>query len=161
MSNQTQNTTGKEAFTALLQEVFAMIEELNINEGLYLQFAELFKQMNMNVERLSQIRQEVIVNTYYRRYVRDTPTTLVRQRLTEEQKRRSPLYSLCDCGRYIANSFMGDHINTMVHFQGRRNRKYAGRGIPDPIITENINREVVLHDFTIKHIERITNQRQV
>jgi hypothetical protein len=158
MSNQTQNTTGKEAFTRLLQEVFAMIEELNINEGLYLQFANLFRDMNMNVERLSQIRQEVIENPYYRRYVRNNPTTLVRQRLTEEQKRRSALYSLCDCGRYIANSFMREHINTMVHFQGRRNRKYAGKGIPDSIITENINREVVLHDFTIKHIQ-LTNNR--
>jgi hypothetical protein len=159
MSNQNQNTTGKAAFTALLQEVFAMIEELNINEGLYLQFADLFKQMNMNIERLSAIRQEVIVNRYYQRYVRNTPDTLVRQRLTEEQKRRSPHYSLCDCGRYIAISFMREHINTMVHFQGRRNRKYAGKGIPDPIITENINREVVLHDFTIKHIQLLSQQQ--
>jgi hypothetical protein len=34
-------------------EMFGMIEEMNVNEGKYLQFAEMFKQMNININRLN------------------------------------------------------------------------------------------------------------
>lgn len=142
---------GKEAFKLLIGEVFNMIEGLDIQEGLYLQFADMFKQMNMNIDRLSAIRTQVVQNVYYQRYIRNAPTTLRRKKLTEAEKRIRPDYSLCDCGRYMHHDYMDEHLKTMVHYQGRRNRKYAGKGLPDEIIKDNIDREVLLTLFCIKH----------
>jgi hypothetical protein len=143
----------KEQFTAILQEVFAMIEDLDVNEGLYLQFADMFKQMNLKVERLTQIQYILADNRYYQRHIRRSGTTLVRQRLTEAQKRASSEYQLCECGRYVSiNPRWGlDHIKTLVHHQGLRNRKYARRGLRDEVITDHINREVAISGWCFIH----------
>lgn len=144
---------GKEAFKLLMSEVFAMIEGLDIKEGLYLQFADMFKQMNMNIDRLSAIRTQVVQNVYYQRHVRIAPT-LRYKKLTEAEKRIRPEYSLCDCGRYMHRNYKKEHLKTLIHFQGRRNRKYACKGLPDEIIKDNIDREVLLTLFCIKHANK-------
>lgn len=142
---------GKEAFKLLIGEVFGMIEGLDIQEGLYLQFADMFKQMNMNIDRLSAIRTQVVQNVYYQRYIRTTRPTLTRKKLSEAEKRMHPDYSLCDCGRYMHHDYIDEHLETLIHFQGRRNRKYAGKGLPDGIIKDKIDREVILTHFCLKH----------
>jgi len=143
----------KQEFTALLHEVFAMIEDLDVNEGIYLQFADLFKQMNLKVDRLSQIRTIILENRYYTRHVRHSGATLTTQRLTEAEKSKRADYHLCECGRYVSNNARWglDHNKTLVHHQGLRNRKYARRGLKDDVITDQINREVALSAFCLKH----------
>ena len=145
----------KQEFVALLHEVFGMIEDLEVNEGLYLQFADLFKQMNLKVDRLSQIRIIIQENQYYQRHVRRTPTLLAK-RLTEAEKSKSANYHLCSCGRYISIHPRTElsHIKTLVHHQGLRNRKYARLRLPEETITERIHREVALSGFCIEHYEK-------
>jgi len=147
----------KEQFTALIHEVFGMIEDLTINEGLYLQFADLFKQMNIKADRLTQIQYILADNRYYQRVYRRNGTTLRRQRLTEAQKSKHPEYKLCECGRYISINprWELDHVKTLVHHQGLRNRKYARKGLHDDKITELINQEVKLSGFCLKHIRKV------
>ena len=150
----TESKTPKEQMNDLMVEVFGMIEELEINEGKYLQFAELFKQMNINIGRLSEIKQIIQVNHYYTDYIRPTTKrTLKRKKLTEEQKRKDTKnYLLCNCGRFCSTKrdFYEEHLKTMVHYQGRRNKKYASKNLPETQIKELIAREVILQAFTIK-----------
>jgi hypothetical protein len=54
----------KQELHELMVEVFLMIENLNINEGDYLQFADLFKQMNLSVEKLVNMKMILIFNEY-------------------------------------------------------------------------------------------------
>lgn len=160
MTEQEQTPkTPKEQMNELMVEVFGMIEDLDIGDGKYIQFAELFKQMNINVNRLAEIRKEVQANHYYTHFVRPTTkTTLKRKKLTEEQKRQDPKnYLLCNCGRYCSKTrdFYEEHLKTMVHYQGRRNKKYASKKLPEATIKEMINREVLLQSFLITHIENV------
>jgi hypothetical protein len=66
---ENQNKKPKEQLHEIMIELFGMIEEMNVNEGKYLQFAEMFKQMNININRLSEIQQIIIQNVYYQRYI--------------------------------------------------------------------------------------------
>jgi hypothetical protein len=70
------------------------------------------------------------------------------------QKRCNPNYFCCNCGRYIHKDQEEKHLESQVHYQGRRNRKYASTGLPDIIINERIGREVCLSKFAIKHISK-------
>lgn len=142
----------KEELNELMVEMFGMIEEIDINEGKYLEFAELFKQMNININRLCQIKTILENNTYYNRFIRNQ-TTLKRKRLTEDQKRQHSDYHLCSCGRYVNNLHKNvlKHIKTLVHKQGLRNKKYSAKKGKTEIEFE-INREVALQSFCIKHI---------
>jgi len=160
MTTQAQTPkTPKEQMNELMVEVFGMIEDLDVGDGKYIQFAELFKQMNINVNRLSEMKQIIQNNHYYTHFVRPaTKTTLKRKKLTEEQKRQKPdLYLLCNCGRYCSKErdFYEEHLKTMVHYQGRRNKKYASKNIPEEKIKEMIHREVILQSFSIKHLEKV------
>ena len=91
MSNQSSTTTTintpKEELNQIMIEMFMMIEEMDIQEGKYLEFAEMFKSMNLNIDRLAGMRNQIIVNTYYRRYVRPQ-TTVNQKRLTEAEKEK-------------------------------------------------------------------------
>lgn len=148
--------TPKEEMTELMVEVFGMIEELDVSEGKYLQFADLFKQMNLKVERLTKIKETLQVNYYYQHYIRpSTKRTLKTKRLDEEQKRKSERYCLCNCGRYISKDILKEHLQTQVHYQGRRNKKYASKGLSEEAIKELINREIALQAFIIKHLEKV------
>ena len=106
MSNQssttTINNTPKDELHQIMVEMFMMIEEMDIQEGKYLEFAEMFKSMNLNIDRLAGMRQQIIVNTYYQRHVRPQRASS-NPRLTEAQKENSSHYSLCNCGRYVSN----------------------------------------------------------
>jgi hypothetical protein len=160
MTEQAQTPkTPKEQMNELMVEVFGMIEDLDVGDGKYIQFAELFKQMNINVNRLTEIKQVIQTNYYYTHFVRPaTKTTLKRKKLTEEQKRQDPEnYLLCNCGRYCSKTrdFYEEHLKTMVHYQGRRNKKYASKKLPESVIKEMINREVLLQSFAIKHLEKV------
>ena len=134
-----------------------MIEEMDIQEGKYLEFAELFKSMNIDIDRLVGMRQQIIVNTYYQRYVR--PQQTVRHhRLTEAEKEKDADYTLCNCGRYVSNvtpKFALKHLNTAVHYQGVRNRKYAHTTFNNEEINAKIKTEVVLQCFIIKHLSEV------
>jgi hypothetical protein len=137
-------------------EMFMMIEEMNIQEGKYLEFAEMFKSMNINIDRLAGMRNQIVVNTYYQRHVRAQRASS-NPRLTEAQKQNNSHYSLCNCGRYVSNvqaKFILKHLNTAVHYQGVRNRKYAH--LVDTFNNEEINdkikTEVVIQCFIIKHL---------
>ena len=149
--------TDKQKFQELMFEVFEMIEDLNIEEGKYLEFAGKFKEMNINLERLSQIKKNFINNTYYIRYVRpSTKTTIKKKRLTEEQKRKDVKnYHLCSCGRYFSNKskFLLEHYRTAVHYIGLRDIKYAKKN-PDKI-GFLISREVAIQSFIINHLEKV------
>nr|WPF46642.1 MAG: hypothetical protein [Lake Baikal virophage 8] len=156
-TNQEQGKTEKQKFQELMVEIFLMIENLDIPEGDYLIFAEKFKQMNMNLDRMSQIKTLVINNSYYTRYVRPRTTTLRRKRLTEAQKAKHSNYMQCNCGRYIALDFEKEHLGTQVHYQGRRNIKYGGKNIPEEKVKTEIQREVLLQEFIIKHLVFVSN----
>jgi len=145
--------TPKEEFHRLMVEMFEMIGEWNIAEGDYLKVAELFKQLNINLNRFTEIRQVVITNAYYRRHI-SRVTSQQQVRLTEAEKRCSSNYSCCNCGRYVHNDYQDKHLDSQVHYQGRRNRKYAGKGLPDNTINERIDREVCLYKFAMKHISK-------
>jgi hypothetical protein len=60
-------------------------------------------------------------------------------------------------GRYCSKErdFYEEHLKTMVHYQGRRNKKYASKNIPEADIQEMIHREVILQSFSIKHLEKV------
>ena len=152
--NEQQVKSPKDQLHELMVEMFAMIEDLNTNEGQYLQFAEMFKQMNLNVNRLAEMKTAIQSNYYYIHYVRqNTRTTLRRKRLTEAQKAKHPDYLQCNCGRYIHNDEYTNHLQTQVHYQGRRNRKYsAGVGKTEDQMRTEIGREILLQDFIIKHL---------
>lgn len=145
-------TTPKIELHNLMVEMFAMIEDLDPQEGIYLKFADMFKEMNININRLIEMKTILDNNTYYHRYIRTT--NIQSQRLTEEQKRQHSDYIQCNCGRYIINTGIRQHIKTMVHYQGRRNRKYAKTQLSDEAITEAIDREVLLQAFLINHLKK-------
>ena len=92
MTDVMNTATPKEQIHTLMCEMFEMIEGLNINEGQYLQFADMFRNMNLNVNRLTEIKQIIIQNTYYQNHIRRK--TIRRKRLTEEQKSKSQNYTL-------------------------------------------------------------------
>ena len=150
--------TAKEEMNNLMVEVFEMIENLNIKEGDYLIFAEKFKQMNINIGRLAEIKTVIVENVYYRRYIK-RKTTVQQQRLTEEQKRRHEDYFQCNCGRFINKNYEKEHLQTQVHYQGRRNRKYANTHLSDTKINECIDREVAIQSYIIKHLETVRQEK--
>jgi hypothetical protein len=157
-NTQAQDKKPKQQLHEIMVEMFAMIEEMTINEGQYLQFAEMFKQMNLNINRLNEIQQIIIHNVYYQRYVRNN--TIKRKRLNEAQKSRHPDYILCQCGCYIHKDEQINHINTTLkHRLGLRNKKYASKykNPYDQRIDNAINREVLLDMFCIRHIASIVN----
>lgn len=141
--------TAKAEFYELMIEVFSMIEELDIQEGKYLEFAELFKQMGLNLDRLATIQDIVIRNRYYNRYIRNP--TINRKRLTQAQKAVNPNYILCSCGDYIHKDEHLNHVETTLkHKTGIRNRKYSAKK-GNPNVDEEIQREILLDAFCIKH----------
>lgn len=143
----------KEQLHEIMVEMFGMIEEMNINEGQYLQFAEMFKQMNLNINRLNELKQVIIQNVYYQRYVRNV-TTITRKRLTEAQKAQNSNYILCSCGSYIHQDEELNHVKTTLkHRIGLRNKKYSVKytNQKDPRIDFEINRDIILQGFCIKH----------
>ena len=150
MNNQQQKP--KQELHEIMCEVFSMIEEMDIQEGKYLEFADMFKKMNINVNRLAEMKQVIIQNNYYQRYIKHT-TTIKRKRLTEAQKANSTDYTLCSCGCYIDNKEHLNHIkNTLKHRTGLRNKKYSAKnGRDDGLVDFEINREVVLQGFCINH----------
>lgn len=150
--------TAKEEMNNLMVEVFEMIENLNIKEGDYLLFAEKFKQMNINIGRLAEIKTVIVENVYYRRYIK-RKTTIQQKRLTEEEKRRHEDYFQCNCGRFIKKQYAKEHLQTLVHYQGRRNRKYATTNLSDTKINECIDREVAIQSYIIKHLETIRQEK--
>jgi hypothetical protein len=152
-------TQPKEELNNLMVEMFGMLEDMEIQEGKYLQFAEMFKQMNININRLAQIKTAVQTNTYYVQHVRPATrrTTLRRKRLTEAQKAIHKNYVLCNCGRYIHEDMQQEHLQTAVHYQGRRNRKYALTKPSEEQMELEIQREVLLQSFIIKHLVKTTN----
>jgi len=150
------NNTPKQQLHEIMVEMFLMIEEMNTNENQYLQFAEMFKQMNLNINRLAEMKQLIIQNIYYQRYVCKTTTTR-RKRLTEEQKRKDINYTACNCGRYIHIDFHKEHLKSQVHYQGRRNRKYSSLGMKDDQVNKCINREVAIQAFIINHLVKVKN----
>lgn len=161
--NAVANKLPKEQMNELMVEMFGMIEDLNIKEGDYLKFADLFKQMNINVERLCQVKESIRTNIYYTRYIRpSTKTTLNKKKLTEAEKAVSPDFMLCNCGRYIQNANPNsvkcpviEHLKTLVHYQGRRNRRISKKQLAESQICFEIDREVAVQSFTIKHIEKV------
>ena len=148
-------STPKEELNNIMAEMFMMIEDMEIQEGQYLQFAEMFKTMNFNIDRLMILRQAIQHNHYYTHYVRASTknTTLRRKRLTEEQKSNSDTHILCNCGRYISKSMQVEHLQTQVHYQGRRNRKYALGRQTEAEIESQIKREVAIQAMLIRRLE--------
>jgi hypothetical protein len=154
-----ENKQPKDQLHKIMVEMFGMIEDMNTNEGQYLQFAEMFKQMNININRLAEMKTQLQQNYYYIHYVRPQTriTTLRRKRLTEAQKAKHTDYMLCNCGRYIHKDEYETHLQTQVHYQGRRNRKYASKKPSEVQMKIEINREVVLQEYIIKHLVKTKN----
>lgn len=148
-------TAAKEQIHELMVEMFSMIEGLQINESLYLQFADLFKKMNFNINQMNEVRKIVVQNIYYLRESIQKTTTIRRKRLTEEEKRKDTMYVPCSCGRYVQTRLQKNHLKTQVHYQGLRNIKLASRGLSDEQIAAAINREVALQAFIIRHLIKV------
>jgi NACalpha-BTF3-like transcription factor len=147
--------TAKDEFYGLMIEVFGMIEELDIQEGLYIQFGELFKQMGLNLDRLTQIQKVIFVNRYYHRYIRNP--TINKKRLTQAQKAVHSDYVLCACGDYIHKDEQLHHIeSTLKHKTGIRNRKYSAKK-GDVNVDDEIQREIVLDGFCLRHDAKVRN----
>jgi len=153
----------KERFQDILLEIFDLIEG-SVPEGVYLQVAEQLKQANNELNaltipavpfgnvRIIQLVSEARQNTYYRRF-RNKPTK-ARHHLTEAQKAKHTDYHLCSCGRYInhrKNTFVLEHLETQVHYQGLRNKKLSAKKATTSIDDE-IKREVCLTAFCLNHI---------
>ena len=158
----TQDKKPKEQLHELMIEMFEMIELINIPEGEYLKFAEMFKQMNININLLQEIQKKLINNTYYQRYIL-TPT-IRQKKLNEAQKAVHPEYTLCSCGSYIKKIEQQSHINnTLKHTIGIRNKKYSVKceNQNNPIIDFKINREVILNGFCIIHYSKLTQRRNI
>jgi hypothetical protein len=157
--SEPQRKTPKEELLGIMFEVFEIIEALDLQEGKYLQLANLFRDMNINVNRLGELRTIIINNSYYTQRERRL-STLRRKRLTEADKAKNPEYALCSCGRYFkffgssvrTQDFIQAHYQSMVHQQGVRNRKYANKTISNETMNELIQREVVVQGFIIKHL---------
>lgn len=145
-----EKKTPKQEFKDMMIEVFCMIENLQTTDGEYLKFADMFKKMNLDFDRLVEIRTQVIENNYYRRYVKKT--TKRRARLTEAEKLCSGDYFVCNCGRVAMSkgrSFL-EHLRTKVHYTGVRNRKYGKE--TDETANFCIEREIKLQAFIIRHL---------
>jgi hypothetical protein len=157
--------TPKEQIMELMVEVFRIIEESNINDkpintNEYITIANLFKDMNINLERLNQIKSELISNRYYQQNIRVNQNRI--QTLTEEQKRLSDKYILCECGRYCKNNqkFINLHYETKVHIDGLRNRKYSAK-ISSVKINPLIEREIMLSAVCYKHLNIIKENSEI
>ena len=154
-----ENKKPKEQLHEIMVEMFGMIEEMDINEGKYLKFAEMFKEMNININRLTEIQKILVENIYYQRYIRNS-TTIKRKILTEAEKAQHKDYTLCSCGCYIHNHRELNHVkNTLKHRTGLRNKKYSAKykNPKDPMIDFEINRDVLLQAFCIKHFAKVKN----
>ncbi len=152
-----QHKTPKEECLSIMFEVFEIIENLDIQEGQYLELANLMRDMNINLNRLGELRTIIINNSYYAN--RGRLNTLRRKRLTEAEKANNPDYTLCNCGRYFKfNTSKPDkimnHYNSLVHQQGLRNRKYANKKIDKEQIDNFIRCEIACQAFIIKHLEK-------
>ena len=155
---QQRRKTPKEECLGIMFEVFEIIESLDIQEGQYLQLSNLMRDMNINVNRLAELRNIIINNSYYANRERRV-NTLRRKRLTEAEKGNNPDYSLCNCGRYFKFNktkpeWIMNHYRSLVHKQGLRNRKYAGKDTGKMSINDFISCEVACQAFIIKHLER-------
>lgn len=153
-----QHKSPKEECLGIMFEVFEIIESLDIQEGKYIQLSNLLRDMNINVNRIQELRTIIINNTYYTNRERRI-NTLRRKRLTEAEKANNPDYSLCNCGRYIKFNktkpeWIMNHYNSLVHQQGIRNRKYAGKKIDKEQIDDFIRCEIACQAFIIKHLEK-------
>lgn len=158
----TSKETPKEAVNRIMIDLFDMVENMTLNqetfsENKFLQVAELFKQMNINIDRLQQIKTELVNNVYYQQRIRNRRIV---PRLTEAQKLKHEDYGLCNCGRMVKvrhtkPKWIEEHLNTQVHYQGLRNRKYAGKYNADELANEDIKREIVIQAFIINHLNRI------
>lgn len=164
--SEPSSQTPKQELQSIMFEAFAIIEALDIQEGKYLELANLFRDMNINLNRLGELRNIIIQNTYYQRQ-QNPNTTLRRKRLTEAEKAKHSDYALCNCGRYFKFFQNGQqpkrhkehlitHLHSLVHHQGLRNRKYSKRpNTTKEEIDEFINREVVLQGFIINHLSTL------
>lgn len=162
----TSKETPKEAVNRIMIDLFDMVENMTLNqetfsENKFLQVAELFKQMNINIDRLQRIKTELVNNVYYQREIRNRRQ---RGRLTEAEKIKHKDYGLCNCGRMVKMNntkprWIREHLNSQVHYQGLRNRKYAGKHNADELANEDIKREIVIQAFIINHLNTIEDLR--
>jgi hypothetical protein len=166
---QRPRQTPKEELMSIMFEAFELIEQLEIPEGQYLQFAEMFKRMNgatkrINVERLVEIRTIIVENQYYQdRERRETIAERARRNKVEDAKKvNHPEYGLCSCGKYIKfyttsgnKSFIKNHYKTNGHFRGYRLRKFGGKDVNDDKLRDLIGREVLIQCWVANHIVRV------
>jgi|688.fasta_scaffold862386_1 hypothetical protein len=167
----------KEQFQNILHTIFDLIED-EVKEGVYLQVADQMKQANNLISAMTEEKQVRIItlirearhNTYYRHYYRNSRYHTGNSKLNEAEKAKSSDYYLCECGRYCHKKaeYIKEHLETEVHRQGLRNKKHSAlksRKINDDIkdginITDEINREVVVEGFCIKHLIKIKQQQE-
>lgn len=152
-----QQKTPKEECIDIMFEVYEIIESLDIQEGRYLQLSNLLRDMNINVNRLGELRTIIINNPYYAN--RRRTNTLRRKRLTELEKANNPDYLLCNCGRYfkfnnVKFEYIKGHYNSLVHQQGLRNKKYANRRNDEEKIQNLIRAEIACQAFIVKHLQK-------
>ena len=166
---QKPKQTPKEELMSIMFEAFELIEQLEIPEGQYLKFADMFKRMNgatkrINVERLVEIRTIIVNNQYYQdRERRETIAEKVRRNKVEDAKKvNHPEYGLCSCGKYIKfytksgnKSFIKNHYKTNGHFRGYRLRKFGGKDVSDDKLTDLIGREVLIQCWISLHIVKV------
>ena len=142
--------TPKQELNNIMVDMFSMIEDMVIPEGKYIELADMFKCMNINIDKLVEMSNQLKVNKYRHRAV-----TLRAKKLTEAQKENCPSYMLCNCGRVIKSTIENIHIKSMVHYQGRRNRKYSTKRVSEEIIDFEIKREIKLQNFIINHCNNL------
>jgi hypothetical protein len=166
---QKPKLTPKEELMSIMFEAFELIEQLEIPEGQYLQFADMFKRMNgvtktINVERFVEIRTIIINNQYYQdRERRETIAERARRNKVEDaEKVNHPEYGLCSCGKYIKfyttsgnKTFIKNHYKTNGHFRGYRLRKLGGKNVSDDKLKELIGREVLIQCWVSLHILKV------
>jgi hypothetical protein len=171
---QKPKMTPKEELMSIMFEAFELIEQLEIPEGQYLQFADMFKRMNgasnkITIERFAEIRTIIIGNEYYQdRQRRETIAEIARRNRIEDAKKvDNPEYGLCSCGKYIKfytqssnKSFIKNHYKTNGHFRGYRLRKLGGKNVSDDTLKDLIGREVVIQCWIVKHILKVRERQR-
>ena len=165
MSNAEQTKTAKQSFQETMVDILERLEDMEIPEGAYLEIANAFQKMNVNLDELLALRRTYIDNVYYQTFVRrETRRTLSQKRLTEGEKARHPDYYPCSCGRHIKKCYEKNHLETLVHAQGIRNRKVSKECGKNAIESEEeinqVLREEVIEDTEELVQEAIELRRQ-
>jgi len=153
MTTQVKINAKAECLTKM-NAIFEMIGDIpDITTGAYVQIAELFKELGVNLDILVELNTEIKKNTYYQQHL-SLVERKKRQALSEDEKRKHKDWVLCECKQYIHKNSKKEHEETQKHSQAMRNLNFTAKKASHQIDKE-VNTHIALTAFCIKHVENI------